>query len=388
MRLLSKMPLAIAAIVLVYFVLMLGVQQLFIQPRFDTLERASALRDLDRVTAAVNREALHLAVLGRTWSLWDDTYAFMEGRSRSYVSTDLSPDSVRSLGVDLIALYGTDGSLRFEGIYDWSSGTTLPAELLPASAPARAPFLLAAAPDGDITGFMESPRGVLVLASTPILRTDGSGPSLGRFIVGHFIDRAFTESVAEQTSVRLQLKSARESGTRELDSILAHGDRMVEADPSGAVTPAVGVMRDLWGAPAILVRVETERNTSAWARETMRIANILVYSFGLGLFLILFFLLRRLVVQPIAAIQGHLVAWESDQTAAIPRAIVSRRDEIGALATAFVHMGDALAARRRDLERLNESLEAAVEARTGELRISNEDLRLMARSSTARRSRS
>jgi diguanylate cyclase (GGDEF)-like protein/PAS domain S-box-containing protein len=379
MRLLYKMPLAMAGIVALYFVAVVGLQRAFLLPRFYALEKSTALRNLDRVTAAVNREALHLAVLDRDWSSWDDTYDFMASGSASYLSTNLSPDSLRSARVDFVALYGVDGSLRFQGVYDWSRGTMQPTGFLPSPAPERSPLLHGAGPGDDITGFMDCPLGVLLLASTPILRTDGSGPARGRFIMGRFIDPAFARVISEQTSLRLELKPSRNADSSEIASIVAQGGRMVELDAAVPVLQAFGVLRDLWGSPVLIVRTETARSLSAWARETMRIANALFYSFGLVFFLILFFLLRRLVVRPILAIQGHLVRSESDETASIPQAIVSRRDEIGALASAFTHIGRTLASRRRELQRVNESLEAAVEARTGELRVSNEDLRLMAK---------
>ena len=131
MKLLYKMPLTMAGIVALYFIAVIGLQKVFVLPRFSALEQATALRNLDHVTAALDREALHLAVLDRDRSSWDDTYDFIESGSASYLSTNLAPASVRSARVDFIAIYGADRGLRFQAVYDWSRGTMQPAGLLP-----------------------------------------------------------------------------------------------------------------------------------------------------------------------------------------------------------------------------------------------------------------
>ena len=377
MRILYKMPLAIAGILAAYFIAMAAVQLTFIQPRFDELERASALRNLDRVIAAINREALHLAVLDRDWGSWDDTYQFMADGSPSYLGNDLSPDSLKSSRVDLVALYDTEGVRRFEALYDWSLGKAGRADLLPARAPAGSPLQHTATQSEDATGFMDTPRGVFVLASTPILRTDGSGPTRGSFIMGRIIDDSFMRTVAEQTSVGLSLGAVRETPRAVMDQIAAGGGRFVKAAGREPVIHAFGIMADLQGSPVLVVQADTSRSTSSWARETTRLANIMVYAMGLGLFLLLFFLMRGLVVRPLGAIQRYVTMFESDEQAAVPLLVSTRRDEMGSLARAFSHMGATLAARRRELEGINDTLEAQVEERTTELRRSNEDLRMM-----------
>ncbi len=377
MRIAYKMPLAIAGILAVYLIVMAVVQITFIQPRFDELERASALRNLDRVIAALNREALHLAVLDRDWGSWDDTYEFMASGAPSYISNNLSPDSLKSSRVDLVALYDTRGVRRFEALYDWTHGSAVSANLLPAHAPAGSPLQHTATQTDDASGFMDTPGGVFVVASTPILRTDGSGPTRGSFIMARIIDAAFERTVAEQTSVGLKLSAVRDMARSEMDQIAAAGGRFVRSVGREPVNHAYGIVRDLEGSPVLVVEADTVRSTSAWARETSRLANIVVYAMGLGLFLLLFFLMRRLVVRPLGALQQYVIRFESDDHASVPLSVAARRDEIGSLGNAFAHMGATLAARQKELSKFNDTLEALVEERTGELHRTNEDLRLM-----------
>jgi diguanylate cyclase (GGDEF)-like protein/PAS domain S-box-containing protein len=377
MRLLYKVPLAMAGVVALYFIAVIGLQRAILLPRFHAQEANAALQSLDQVISGINREALHMEDLARDWSVRDDAYDFMVGGSASYLANSLSRDALRPAGVDFVAICDTDGSIRYQAIYHWGRGTMQPASLL--SSPAPRGLLSATNPKAGITGLIDSPRGVLAVASTPILRTDGSGPSRGRIIMGRFIDPAFAASIAEQTSLSLDLRPARDMDQSEVSSIVARGGRMAEPTDSGRVISAFGLMRDLSGSPVLVVRTQIPQTLSTWARATMKIANVLFYSFGTAFFLVLFFLLQRLVVRPITAMEVQLARSESDENAVIPPAIASRRDEIGSLAATFTHLQDTLSARRRELQKVNESLEAAVEARTSELQTKNEDLRLMAK---------
>ena len=379
MRLLYKVPLVMAGVVALYFIALIGLQRAILLPRFHMQETGAALRNLDNVISGINREALRLATLGRDWSVRDDAYDFMASGSVAYRANRLSRDSLKPADVDIVAIYGIDGKLRYQAIYDWRRDTVQPTIVLPARAPNGFPLLPVTDPPVDVTGFVDSPGGVLVVASTPILRTDGSGRPRGRFIMGRFVNSAFAETIVRQTGLSIEVRPARDVDQSEVSSIVALGDRMVKPTGAGRTISAFGVIRDLGGSPALVVRTEIPQTLSTWARATMRIANVLFYSFGVAFFLMLFFLLQRLVMQPIAAIEGHIVRSESDETAAVPAAIAFRRDEIGSLAAAFAHMRDALNVRRRELREANESLEAAVVARTNELRMKNEDLLLMAR---------
>jgi diguanylate cyclase (GGDEF)-like protein/PAS domain S-box-containing protein len=367
----------LAGIAVVYFGAMIVVQKLFIEPSFDTLQRNTALHNLDRVMAAVTREAQHLAAFDRGWSAWDDAYAFAEGKDAAYAKDNLSPDLLKPSRISLVAIYDSSGRLLYEQNYDWSTGSASAAGLFPSKAPEGYPLLHGTAGTQDVTGFMHCSRGVYVIASTPILRTDGTGPTRGSFIMGQLIDSAFVSAISAQTSVQTKLLPMDQAAPVDPAAVGTAGGKLLRAG-SDSILSAYGVLKDLWGAPALIVQADTLRDISAWARETVRIANAMIYFLGLCFLVILFLQLSRLVVRPLTEIQKIVRAYETDEPAAMPKGIVSRPDEIGRLAQVFQHMGDTIAAKRQELETANDTLEATVAERTRELRKSNEDLRLMA----------
>jgi diguanylate cyclase (GGDEF)-like protein/PAS domain S-box-containing protein len=366
----------LAAVAVVYFAAMIVVQKVFIEPSFDALQRNTALHNLDRVMAAVKREAQNLAGFDRGWSAGDDAYAFAEGRDAAYPASSISADLLKSSRINLIAIYDSNGRLLYQRSYDWNRESVSPGGPLPRTAPEGSPLLHGTIRTDDITGFMSSPRGVYILASTPILKTDRTGPTRGSFIMGRLMDASFVSAISTQTSVQTRLLPMDQACPVDPGAVQAAGGRLLRGGSDSLLT-AYGILTDFWGAPAVLVQADTLRDISAWARETVRIANAMIYFLGLCFFVILFLQLSRLVVRPLTEIQNIIKAYETGQQTVMPSGIASRTDEIGRLAQVFQHMGDTIAAKRQELQQANDTLEAAVAERTRELRKSNEDLRLM-----------
>ncbi|MCS4307274.1 methyl-accepting chemotaxis protein [Rheinheimera pacifica] len=88
-----------------------------------------------------------------------------------------------------------------------------------------------------------------------------------------------------------------------------------------------------WGYKVHLVYSETERNSLVW--QTLRSLIALVVIFGILLIALVFFLTRRVVIQPLNKVNASLaniVEGEGDLTA---RLNFDRKDEIGTMASGF-----------------------------------------------------
>lgn len=378
MKIIVKIPLALGCLIVFFGAGMVALDRFFILPSFERLEMRSARRNLDRVLAAVSREGQHLATLDRDWSAWDDTYSFAAGGSPGYVAENLNAGSWKPTGVDLMAIYGRDGRLLFQGSYDRETGTVVPETLFPRSALPGSPYLHTGAAPEDIVGMVDSPRGVYVLASTPILRTNGSGPARGSFLMGRLIDSAFAAELHGQTSVNADLFPAREAGSIDMASVLAQGGKTLKINGRREIL-GYGVLRDLWGSAVLVVRTHTAMDITAWSRDTMRISLFIMLALALLSVVVQYLLLLRFVVKPLGSLQEQVLLSHGDTNAAAALSVDTGRDEIGSLASAFTELEKSLAARRRELQTANENLEAKVEERTRDLRKAGEDLHLLAK---------
>jgi diguanylate cyclase (GGDEF)-like protein/PAS domain S-box-containing protein len=400
MRVILKIPLVLAVFFVLYFAAMIAVERSYIRPRFESLERTASSKDLDRVLAAIDKEAEHLAIAGHDWSQWDDTWHFAKGQNPGFVAENLDSETFRILDVSFIVIYGNDGLKRYGERHDSGTGAVLPDEILPAQAPVAAPYLIPT-PDRragndpfeldedvgsstglaakGIDGFIVSEGIVYLVSSTPIMRSDGSGPLQGSFIFGKAIDGAFQAALTEQTSVQTILRrpeEALEGATP--DSIAAAGGRLFLESPDGRIIRAWSVIRDLYGRPALLVGSESPREITAWMARTMAISGLVIIALGIMICGLIIVLLSRLVTQPLSAIGTNIGRFEAEGRMAMPAEVLDRPDEIGRLSQSLQQMASRIQAHDSELLAEKASLETRIEERTRDLRKANDDLKLMA----------
>lgn len=389
MRVILKIPLVLAAFFVLYFLAMIAVERSYIRPRFESLERAACGKDLDRVLAAIKKEAGHLAIAGRDWSQWDDTWRYAAGRNPGFVADNLDSETFRILDVALITIYGKDGLRLFGERYDSESETALPDDSFPGQAPEGAPYL-ASGPAEDAaslgspaaearSGLILSGGGVYLVSSTPILRSDGSGPFQGSFIFGKKMDEAFQAALTGQTSVETFLRHPEEMPAGvDSASLQASGGRLFLVSADGRTIRAWTLVSDLYGQPALLVGSESPREISAWMARTMAIAGFVIIGLGVIFCALILILLSRLVTGPLSAIGENIVRFETEGRMAMPPGVLARHDEIGGLSRSLEHMAARIQAHDAELLTEKMGLEERVEERTRDLKKANEDLRLMA----------
>jgi diguanylate cyclase (GGDEF)-like protein/PAS domain S-box-containing protein len=379
MRILPRLLLALAALFSLYFAAMFAIEHDYIRPSFESLEREQSRRDLARVVSAFNREAEHLAVLVRDWGTWDDTYAFAMGGNPHFVDRNLGTGPWKATKASIVAIYGSDGRRIYAGRYDAPSDRVLADDTFPPEAPEGAAYLAQKDGDPGITGIISSAKGIYLLASVPILRSDASGPGSGTFIMGRLVDESFAASLAEQTNVRTVMGSVRDLPLGlDLDSLAATDGTMVQTVAGDPDVHGFGLIRDLSGQPALVVRTETPREISAWSRQTIRISGAMIIVFGLGLCLLMCLMLVRVVISPLSAIRSHIGGFEIE-LGSLPAGLLARTDEIGDLARTFQKIAASLSVRDKALHFANENLEAKIEERTRELLHAGDKLSLLAK---------
>lgn len=380
MRVILKIPLVLAIFFVFYFVGMIAVERSYIRPRFESLERAASSKDLDRVLAAIGKEAEHLDVAGRDWSQWDDTWYFAAGENPGFVTDNLDPETFRILDVALIAVYGSDGRKIFGERYDPGTETALPDDILPGEAPEGAPYLAPGGAAGARSGgLVVSDDDLFLVSSTPILRSDGSGPSQGSFIFGKRIDEAFQKALTEQTSVETFLRRPGEAPAGvDPGSIAAAAGRLFLLSADGSAIQAWALVRDLYGSPALLVGSESPREITTWMARTMAIAGLVIIALGIMICGLIILLLSRLVIRPISAMGTSIGRFETEGSMTMPARILDQPDEIGRLSRSLQQMASRIQAHDSELLAEKENLEVRIEERTRDLRKANDDLRLMA----------
>jgi sensor domain CHASE-containing protein len=345
----SKVISLIFLVFAAYGVLDYGVQRLFVLPSFQALEREEAQRNMDRAAQAIQREAQHLAVSATDWATWDDTYQFVQDRNEVYREANLNLEALKSLKVDVLNLVDATGQIVWGKTYDLQAEAEIALPELPSDRwPADHPLVALAEIDSEATGLLLTARGPLLVAARPVVTTNREGPVRGAVILGRFLDSA---EIARQTEVRLSFsildgRPLEPEETTAVNALGESGGTLIRE--SAEVDRVYRVLPDLFGKPALLLRVEAPKAITARGQIAIRFALLSLLGAGLLILIVLVIGLRQMVLKPIQRLTQHAVAvgQSGDLTA---RLTLVRRDELGVLAREFDRMVERLAETRRAL---------------------------------------
>jgi sensor domain CHASE-containing protein len=323
-----------------------------IYPRFAELEREQSRRHAERVIEFLNHEMQTLAGKPEDWGYWDDTYDFVTSRDPEFTESNLGVRSQQSLRVNLLGFYDRAGNKV------WARGLDLetlqPFDLDPYTGTGlgtESQFLSHEDTPRVRVGLVDTPRGPMLIASTPILRSLREGPSRGTVIMGRFFDPDAVRRIARQAALKLSLRPHR--GAAPKPPPIDPADlRLIHSPLRERVTPDTiwesTVIYSVEGEPTLDVAVGVPREVSLRGMAGLRDASIALLVAGLVITALLLWLLNESVIRPILAITHHVgrIGGQDDLTRRIS---LHRDDEIGELAAEFDSMLARMAETRQRL---------------------------------------
>ena len=290
---------------------------------------------------ALNALADDRATLQRTahdYAMWDDTYSYMAEPAPEFITSNFPLDTFVNNRLSLVALLAPDGTLRWGAAADAELAATAPVTALLGLDTLQSLVLRGTAP---ISGVVAGAQGPILIAVEPILTSAGEGPSAGRLVMGRQLDGPALAQLAATTRLDLALLSAAavELGPRQTQ--LATGQPVLTTLDSGTII-AERLLRDLDGAPLMVLRVTGARTIWAQGRAAVQLFTLVLALGALGGGWLLVVALDRFLVRRITLVYQTVAAVERDRDPAV-RVPALGGDEIGQLAAGLNGMLAALA---------------------------------------------
>ncbi len=187
----------LAMIALVAGASTLATSYLFPQAMLSTLDDL----DLDRARAdatmlshLVDEELDRLTAFAIDWGVWDDTLAYVRGEYPQYQEVNLEGGTLAGLGVDALAILGTDGEVHVCGAEDDDGGLV--------AAPPSFEAVLGTPGlglDGPVTeaaaGAVSVGGETWLVAAGPVTDTEAEVPSEGTIVWGVLVDDALLDDL-------------------------------------------------------------------------------------------------------------------------------------------------------------------------------------------------
>jgi PAS domain S-box-containing protein len=313
---------------------------------FTRLEKRDVIRDVKWVESELSRRSSALNDKLSSWAVWDDAYQFVEDRNQNFIHSHLDDTDFTELQVNFIVFVNRKGQVVWSKGFDRDARKAIPVppdflQLLGGGSP----LLWHANVDSVHAGMVLLAQGPTWVVSRPIVTGHHTGPIRGSVIFGRFLDAKAVRRL--EGAMRLTLSMRRvddpqlpadfRQSRAEIHEAGAVRVQALEDDFISGYT----VWNDIFGKPALLLRVDMPREIFVDGRETIRYLLIWLLVTGLCFGLAMVALMERLVLARLSRLIADVdrIGASSDVGA---RVTVSGGDELAGLASALNMMLGAL----------------------------------------------
>ena len=251
-----------------------AVSSRIVMGRFARLERADVVLNLQRARAALSADLDELDSKAGDWSTWDDAYTFMSGENPDFIAKNVSDQNFIQLKLDLMAFVDTSNRVVFTKGFDDNTQKSIE---FPRSLLQRLTHhdMLVQHADANSRhdGLLLLPDSILLVASRPILNTQRDRPPNGTLVFGRYLESDEVKQLSQTTHNSLAFYRI---GERNLPADVVAASREASEPGGVAVRPlddrrvaGYTVINDIYGEPALWLRLEMPRDIYAQGRLTM-----------------------------------------------------------------------------------------------------------------------
>lgn len=332
MRLASKINAALFAAFTGGTLATFVVLQSAIQPQFDEIERASAQMNHKRVTDAFDAMSEKLQTAAQDYAFWDESYKFLQGEGvDSFIASNLSPEfkAVENLGVNALIFLRSNGALAWGAAYDLGSKEPLEGGVAEIAHFSRAHPYIGLSSRSSKRGVIQTSKGLMLVAITPVLKSDGTGDPVGKVIAAKFLD---VDAAKSLTGVHFELAELPADSNY---SKLIEGTGLSTLPDHVETT---SVLRNVIGQPLAVVKASSPRDVSHTGALAIASALKMMILAGFLALFILWAFMHKVVSKRIEALALHFKTAGADGR--IKAAAAAGGDEIGDLAKSFNGMAE------------------------------------------------
>ena len=281
------------------------------------------------------------------WSAWDDTYAFVQNRNSEFIASNLVPEALANLRVNIAVFVNTSGKIVYGTGFDSEKLKLTPVpEALKRHISLSDPLLQHPNPKSSLAGILLLPSGPILITSRPIITTKSTGPIRGTLIFGRNLDAAGIAKLSKITRLPLIVHSLNAAGLpadfQKAREILSEKKPILVRPLSQESMAGYALIDDIYNQPALLLRVDIPREIYRQGEMSLLYLLVSVALAGIGLVGCTLLLLEGLVLSPLSGLAKAVNYISSSQDLSV-RLPVTGEDELSDLAHTINGMLSAIA---------------------------------------------
>ncbi|MGE4556244.1 MAG: CHASE4 domain-containing protein [Desulfovibrionaceae bacterium] len=354
MSLRKAMIIHLAGVFILLIAALYAASQVMIMDSFKSLEHQSAVRNIQRATNSLHNELGTLRIVNSDWAWWDDTYNFMADKNKAYLESNLTPETLRQIGLSGVIYLDARGRLY------WSVAPQPQGNSLDMLSLLLRDYLQ---PDSELNRqiLKKGVNGLVLLGDTlaffagqPILTSEQAGPARGALAMVKPLTEQEIKRLSEQLSLQLELLPMEKTPADIAEEL---GNRpWVLRESSDAVMVGYALLSDIHGWPAAALKVGMGRGMhQAGVAARNRFALFLVAAGVLTALVTALFVDQR-IVSRVKSVSRQLAGIRREEPG--PEEVSLPGDD--ELATLSRDINDTL----KDLRNARERAEAASQAKS------------------------
>jgi len=331
----KKVMLILVGVIALYSAVQYGIGQLEILPSFTTLQHAEAEKDITRCLNAISNQINSLGDISADWSIWDDTYGFVQNENQDYIEANLIDSSFTAAKLNLLYICNLQGKVIWGKIYDLQTDEYIEIKEFPTHSFSKNHVLLKHdSNESSIEGLYATELGPMLISSRPILTGTGQGPIRGTLIMGRFLNDKAVDHLSKSLSIVFKIAAIRNTDPGEkhkhiLSQISKEHPYVIE-QYNHDLLRIYGVKSDIEAKPAILISVDIPTTITAKGRTVTSFASFSILLAGAFIVLVTYLVLDKTVIARIADISKSINTVAKTGNFAI-RTAVKGPDELGQL---------------------------------------------------------
>jgi PAS domain S-box len=172
---------------------------------FDKLEDQDAMKNAISLKNTLLFETQDLENKAADWSVWDETYQFIQNNSSMYIENYLMDETFLNQRLDFMLFYDNSGSLVYKKALPSEENNDQTIQELEEHLEQRRYLLEHENENIRKTGYLVFAGRPIMITSQPIVRNDKSGPIMGTVLMGRVLDHDEITRLNEITNLEIDI---------------------------------------------------------------------------------------------------------------------------------------------------------------------------------------
>lgn len=354
MNLRSRALLILGLTFLVFLLILTVVMYSATVSGMDRIENEDLADAVNQTTSGISAESAALLGTAQDWGTWDEMYQYARVPGGDFIDRNANPDNMATVRIHLFMVLDPNGTLIYGRILspDFATNESIPDSILrPFQENPGLSHLPADRP--GIAGILDTSDGPMIVAATPILRSDGSGPAAGTLVMGRIFNYGPLQRISNITGYSLSLTTRQGSAPNgytpppPLSGQSPAALQWMSVARNESTITGYSLQKDLAGRDFEL-GVSLERSLHRIGNANLTTYIILFSLWAIITMLVVLLVIDRVVLLRMAALADHVGAL-SDRPGEVPTPVLSGEDELSALERTIIASRAGLLLREEQL---------------------------------------